>query len=257
MPMTLDAAMQLAFLVLTRLGGMALVAPFFASRTIPMKLRTTLLVVLTAMLLPAAKAHALAGAQVTPATFATEFVVGLAIGLGSAIVIGAAQAAGDFMAVQIGLQGASVLDPMTSVNVPTLGQFMTAFTTLLLLAAGGHVLMLEAVGETLRVAPLGSVLDLAPGLLAMGKLGGELLSLGILFAAPAIAATMLANIVLGILVKAAPSLNLLAVAFPLQIAAGLLTVGAGIALTATWFTGWDGRQLRFLERLVGPMLGTP
>ena len=256
MPLSLDQAMQLGFLLLTRLGGMALVAPFFASRTVPVRLRTAMLVVFTIVMLPAARAAAVPGAQVTPATFATEFVVGLAIGFGTAIVIGAAQAAGDFMAVQIGLQGASVLDPLTSVSVPTLGQFMTTFATLLLLAGGGHLLMLEAIGETLRAVPPGSVPDLAPGLLAMGKLGGELLSLGILFAAPAIAASMLSNVLLGILVKAAPQLNLLAVAFPLQIAAGLLTIGGALALTATWFSGWEDHQFRLLERLLGPVLAT-
>ncbi|MCU0627135.1 MAG: flagellar biosynthetic protein FliR [Gemmatimonadaceae bacterium] len=255
--MPLDSAMQLAFLLFCRLGGMALVAPFFASRTIPVRLRTAMLVVLTVVLFPVAKANAVAGAQATFATFATESIVGLAIGFGSAIVVGAAQAAGDFMAVQTGLQGASLFDPMTSVSVPTLGQFMTAFTTLLLLASGGHVLMIEGVGETLRVVPPGTVLDVAPGLLAMGKLGGELLSLGILFAAPAIAASILATLLLGVLVKAAPQFNLLAVAFPLQIAAGLVTIGAGIALTATWFAGWDARHLHDIERLIAPMLGTP
>lgn len=257
MPLSLDQAMQLGVLLLTRLGAMALVAPFFASRMVPMRLRTTMLVVFTVVMLPAARATAVAGAQVTPATFATEFLVGLAVGIGSAIVIGAAQAAGDFMAVQIGLQGASVLDPLTSVSVPTLGQFMTAFATLLLLANGGHLLMLEAIGETLRVVPPGSTPDLAPGLLAMGKLGGELLALGILFAAPAIAASILSNVLLGILVKAAPQLNLLSVAFPLQIGAGLMTIGGALALTATWFSGWEAYQVRVLERLVGPLLAAP
>jgi flagellar biosynthetic protein FliR len=257
MPLSLDQAMQLGFLLLTRLGAMALVAPFFASRTVPGRLRTAMLVVFTIVLLPAARASALPGAQVTPATVATEFVVGLAVGIGTAIVIGAAQAAGDFMAVQIGLQGASVLDPLTSVSVPTLGQFMTAFATLLLLGAGGHLLMLEAIGETLRAVPPGSTPDLAPGLLAMGKLGGELLLLGVFFAAPAIAASILSNILLGILVKAAPQLNLLAVAFPLQIGAGLMTIGGALALTATWFSGWDAYQLRMLERLLGPVLAAP
>ena len=252
---SLDAAMQLAFLLFCRLGGMALVTPLLASRSVPAKLRLCMLLAFTVVLFPAARAAALPGAAVTPATFVTETVTGFAIGLGSALVIAAAQAAGDVMAVQIGLQGASVLDPMTNVQVPTLGQFMTAFATLLLLAAGGHLLMLDAVAETLRVVPPGSTPDVTASLGAMARAGGELLSLGVLFAAPAIAATMLANLVLGLLVKAAPAMNLLAVAFPLQIGAGLVTIGAGLALVATWFSSWDQRQWTWLERLVGPMIG--
>ena len=39
--------------------------------------------------------------------------------------------------------------------------------------------------------------------------------------------------------RAAPAMNILAVAFPIQIGLGLLALFASIPLIATFFTGWD------------------
>jgi flagellar biosynthesis protein FliR len=88
----------------------------------------------------------------------------------------------------------------------------------------------------------------------MSKLGGHLLSLGVLFSAPVMAATMLANVALAILTRAAPQLQIITVAFPLQIVTGLFTLAAAISLTAVWFTGWTSYHDGLLDRLIGPML---
>jgi flagellar biosynthetic protein FliR len=126
--------------------------------------------------------------------------------------------------------------------------------TLLLLSSGGHLVMIHGLGASLDVMPIGTVPDLSAGMLAMAKLGGTLLSLGVLFSAPVMAATMLANVALAILTRAAPQLQIITVAFPLQIVAGLFTLAAGLSLTAVWFTGWASYNDGLLNRILGPML---
>ena len=180
--------------------------------------------------------------------------IGFGLGLGTAVVIAAASAAGDMMSVQMGLAGASVLDPMTSIQVPVLGQFMTAFVTLLLFSSGGHLVMLQGLGESLHAMPVASIPDISAGALAMAKMGGQLMSLGVMFSAPVMAATMLANVALAILTRAAPQLQIITVAFPLQIVTGLFTLAAALSLTAVWFTGWPSFHDGLLDRLLGPMM---
>jgi flagellar biosynthesis protein FliR len=244
-------------LIVMRLTGLLLIAPVFSARQVPMRLRTAVLLAFAVLLQPVARAHAATGLVITPAAALAELALGFGIGLGSAIVIGAATAAGDLMSQQIGLAGASVLDPMSNIQVPVLGQFSTTFATLLLLASGGHLLMIEALGESLSMLPIGADLDLAAGALAMAKLGGQLCALGVLFAAPAIAATMLANVALAVLTRVAPQLQILTVAFPLQIAAGLFTLATTLGLTAVWWSGWSDRHEGLMTRVLGPMLGAP
>lgn len=243
-----------AVLLFARLGGMVLIAPLFSSRAVPMKLRTATIVLFTVVLLPVARANAQATPAITPLAMLSETLIGFGLGLGTALVIGAASAAGDMMSVQMGLAGASVFDPMTNIQVPVLGQFMTAFTTLLLFSSGGHLVMLHGLGTSLDIMPVGTIPDLSAGLLAMARLGGQLLSLGVMFAAPVTAATMLTNVALAILTRAAPQLQIITVAFPLQIIAGLFTLAAALGLTAVWFTGWATWHDGFLQRTLGPML---
>jgi flagellar biosynthetic protein FliR len=237
-----------------RLTGLLLIAPVFSNKAVPMRLRTGILMLFSLVLVPVARAHAHTAPMLTPLTFCSEMIIGFGLGLGAAMVIGAASAAGDLMSVQMGLAGASVLDPMTNIQVPVLGQLMTAFVTLLLLSSGGHLVMLDGLGASLEVLPIGSVPDLGAGMLTMAKLGGTLLSLGIFFSAPVMAATMLANVSLAILTRAAPQLQIITVAFPLQIVAGLFTLSAGLGLTAVWFTGWATYHDGLLDRILGPMI---
>jgi flagellar biosynthesis protein FliR len=249
------AAASFALLVM-RLSGLVLIAPVFSSRAIPVKLRTALVLIFSLLLLPVARAHALVPATLTPTTMFTEALIGFALGLGTALLIAAATSAGDLMSVQIGLAGASVLDPMTSIQVPVLGQFFSAFVTLLLFSSGGHLIMLDGVGSSLEMLPLGSTPDLSGGMLAMAKMGGTLVSLGVMFAAPVIAATMLTNVSLAILTRAAPQLQIITVAFPLQIAVGMFTLAAALSLTAVWMGGWATYHDGLLGRMLGPLLSS-
>jgi flagellar biosynthesis protein FliR len=254
-PDLLTTAGAATFILLAaRIGGLILIAPVFSSKAVPMKLRTAAMIVFAVVLVPVARGNAHTLPLLTPLTLISETVIGFGLGLGTAIVIAAASAAGDMMSVQMGLAGASVLDPMTSIQVPVLGQFMTAVVTLLLLSSGGHLLMIESLGTSLDVMPLGVVPDLAAGMLAMSKLGGQLMSLGVMFAAPVMAATMLANVSLAILTRAAPQLQIITVAFPLQIVTGLFTLAAAISLTSVWYTGWAAYHDGLLNRILGPML---
>jgi flagellar biosynthesis protein FliR len=243
-------------LLVARVGGLMLVAPVFSSKGVPMKLRTAMTLLFSVVLVPVARAHGSGAALITPLTMISETLIGFGLGLGTALVIGAASAAGDLMAVQMGLAGASVMDPMTNIQVPVIGQFMTAFVTLLLLSSGGHLLMIDSLGESLTVLPIGAVPDLSAGMLAMSRLGGHLLSLGVMFAAPVMAATMITNVALAILTRVAPQLQIITVAFPLQIAAGLFTLAAACSLSAVWFSGWATHHDGLLERILGPMLAS-
>lgn len=243
-------------LLVMRVGGLVLIAPVFSSKSVPKKLRTAILIVFAIVLVPVARLHVQGIPALTPLTMLSETLIGFALGIGSALVIGAASAGGDMMSVQMGLAGASVLDPMTNIQVPVLGQFMTAFTTLLLFSSGGHLVMIDGLGTSLDVVPLGIVPDLSAGMLVMSKLAGQLVSLGVMFAAPVMASTMLTNVGLAILTRAAPQLQIITVAFPMQIAAGLFTLSAAVGLTAVWFSHWQSWHDGLLEHIFGPMLGT-
>ena len=106
-----------------------------------------------------------------------------------------------------------------------------------------------------RLLPIGMPLDLQPGLAAMVRLGSMLFTLGLQFAAPVIATVLVANVALAILSRAAPQLNVLSVAFPLQIGVGLFAFAASIPLLAASFGGWADAYDSVLARVLGALAG--
>jgi flagellar biosynthetic protein FliR len=225
-------------LVGTRVGGVLLLAPTFASQAVPRLVRVAALVLFTVLLQPAVLARG-GAAVLTPATLATEALVGCAIGLAAALIVGAAEMAGDVMAVQIGLSGAAILDPIdTSAQLPVLGVFMRTFTVTLLLTLDLHAVMIGALADSFTSIAPGSEVSLAGGLESVVASGSALFAIGVRFAAPVIATVLLANLALAILTRAAPQINLLSVSFPVQIALGLFVLSAALPALGQTLSGW-------------------
>jgi flagellar biosynthetic protein FliR len=242
---------QALVLLALRVGGLLLVAPAFSAKNVPVKVRTGMLLLFTLLLAPAAVAAArptLPVLQVTPAAFVTESLVGFALGFGAAVLVGAVETAGDLMSTTIGLSGASLLDPLNGASSTVLAQFAQLFAVTVLLSVGGHVVMLDALAESVRAVPLGAPVDVAGGLAALTAGGAALFVLGLKFAAPVIAATMIGNVALAVLTRVAPALNLFTVAFPVQIGLGLAAGLAMLGAIATWFTGWSGHYAETIGR---------
>lgn len=247
---TPGAAAVTALLVL-RLTGLLWLAPLFSGRAIPGGIRTAVLVALALLMWPSAVAAPGAeAARVTAAGILSELGVGLTLGLGAAIFVGAAEAAGDTLAVQMGLSGANVVDPMSQTQLPVLGQLLGLFATALILSTGGHLVMLGALHRSLEILPPGQPIALDAGAMAVVGLGGSLLALGLRLAAPVVAAMMMGNVALGILARTVPQLNVLMVAFPVQIALGLVVLASTLPVMAAMFAGWPGEY----EALAGGLL---
>lgn len=247
-------AATVAVLVSCRMTGLMLVAPVFSARTVPVAVRTALLVLFTALLEPVAFASAVAPV-LTPAAALGEALVGFAIGMGVALLVGAAEIAGDLLATQIGLSGASVLDPLNAASTPVLSNFLSLFTVTVLLALNVHLGMLEALATSLRTLPVGTAFDLTRGVTALIALGGTLFVTGLRVAAPVIATVLIGNAALAVLSRTAPQLNILSVAFPLQIGLGLFAIGAVIPYLATVLGNWPAHydaQLTTLFTALAP-----
>lgn len=230
-----------AALVLTalRVGGLLLIAPAWSARSVPMRLRSAMLVVLAVLLLPAAQANSdLTTLRITPATFLAESAIGFAIGMAAALLIAAAEFAGELITVTIGLSGAAIFDPINNTQGAVLQQFMQLLALVLMLIGGGHIMMLQAVAQSFVAMPLGAPIDLGAGAHAIVAAASAIFSTGVQFAAPVIATVLLMNMALAVLGRAAPQLNIMTLAFPLQICIGLLTFAGSLAIVVHALSDW-------------------
>lgn len=248
---TSPAMLQLVGLLAARYGGLMLIAPVFSARTFPVMVRTGLLVVLTMLTLPAAHAGAALPVQLTPVTLLGETLVGFALGFAAALVVAAAEVAGDLIGTQSGLAGATTLDPLGQAgNAQVLGHFARLLVVTLILALDGHIVMLEALNASVLLVPVGSAIAMADGAYAIAMLAGEMFVLGVRIAAPVTAAVLIGNVALGVLAKATPQLNIFMVAYPVQIAIGLLVLGLALPLIGAGFAGWPADYTATVNRLL-------
>lgn len=241
-------------LVALRVGGLMLVAPMWSARTVPMRLRTAALVLFAVLLLPTALASApVGGVAITPATFLGETLIGFAIGFAGAIVLAGAEAAGELLTVSMGLSGASIVNPTEGGQTLVLAQFLRLVALTLLLSAGGHLLMLEALADTFRVLPLGGTLAMGDGMRALAGTAITIFASAVQFAAPVLGAIMLTNVALGVLSRAAPQLNVFSVAFPLQIGIGLLVFALTLGVIASAFATWPTHFATAVQGTLGAL----
>ena len=132
-----------------------------------------------------------------------------------------------------------------------LGQLYVILATLTFLALGGHIALIEMLVAGLYSLPIGTTGLGQEGLWALILWGGTLFSGAIGIALPGVTALLIVNLAFGVVSRAAPSLNLFAVGFPVSLVVGLLVVLAGIGPLQSSFTELLANGFEFLRSLGG------
>jgi flagellar biosynthetic protein FliR len=118
---------------------------------------------------------------------------------------------------------ANMIDPNVG-NVPTLAQFLIVCSTLIFVSIGGPGLLVGLILESFRTLPIGTSI-LTQDVYARMVQWSSMMFLGaLLLALPVVATLLFVNIGLGVVTRAAPSLNIFAIGFPAMIAAGFLVL---------------------------------
>ncbi|MGQ0646115.1 MAG: flagellar biosynthetic protein FliR [Gemmatimonadaceae bacterium] len=247
-------ALPLLVLFGSRVTGLMLIAPLYSARPIPVMMRAGVLVTLVVLMLPVVSRGTSTPPAVTAPALLSEAMVGFTIGLGAALIVGAAETAGELLAIQIGLQGSAIVDPLQMHQTTALGQFMQLFAIALLLSLNAHVVMLDALRSSVELIPVGTVGHLQDGFGRIVSLGGWLFVAGLRFAAPVVAVVLMVNVAMAVLSRAAPQLNILALAFPVQILAGIAALIALMPILASWFLGWETSYADLIGRGLEPFV---
>jgi flagellar biosynthetic protein FliR len=196
--------------IAVRLSGLMLFAPFFGSAMIPARVKAGLVVVFTVLLFPAV-GHGMGPRALGdwPILIVTEFLIGVGMGLASNLVFDAAQLAGQILGIQMGYSLVNILDPQTQVDTTVVSVFYQSIVMLLFLRMDVHFWLLRAIGNSYLDVPPGTMHLSSLFTLTIIKTCGRVFGLGVQIAAPVLAATLVADILLGLLGKASPQLPLM------------------------------------------------
>ncbi|MDX1301075.1 MAG: flagellar biosynthetic protein FliR [Photobacterium sp.] len=220
-----------------RMGAALLAMPFFGDAIIPVWIRALLvlsLVVITAPLMPAMPAIDPLSLKAIILAF-EQAVWGLFFGFIVHLLFSVMTTLGQIISLQMGLGMAVMNDPVNGLSVAILGRMFLIFCTLLFLALEGHLLIIDILVESFRVWPVGSGLT-GPSLELVINMFGWMFASALALALPAIVSMLLANISFGVMNRAAPSLNVYALGFPMTMLLGLFSILLSISGVPTRYT---------------------
>ncbi len=236
-------------MVLTRISAFFLVVPVFSWQIIPARVKVAV-VLLMAVFFSTITASPVDTRAVSVLEavllIANETIYGLALGLVVAIVFSAVKFSGRIVERQMGLAMAQVLDPLTGERSQPLGNLLEMIFILLFLSANGHHLFLLIISRSYEAFPVGSIPTipvLADGIV---KAGSTMLMAGLRLAAPMLAAFLLLMVVLAVLARIVPEMNILFISLPLRVGLGLLMVAMFLPFINGFvaeFADWMGKLL--------------
>ena len=238
--------------VMVRVGAAFVAAPVFGAVSVPLPVRITLagaigvLVMATHTVTPPAEVFSLA----TILSVGAEALVGLAIGFIIQIAFAAPLIAGEVIGTSMGIGFASMVDPQTGASSQAIGQFMSVLLTLLFLSLNGHLILVDMVVRSYDAMPPGTAWIAASHLKAIALFGGYAFSAGFLLALPVGFLLLCLNLVVGMLSRSAPALNLFAVGLPASLAIGVIALAIAFPAMGDYMLVVVRESLDAAQRLV-------
>lgn len=237
------------FMMLTRISAFFLVAPVFGWKSIPHRIKISLALLLTIFFL-----------MITPVPFenqhppvleailmlVNEATYGLSLGIILALLFAAVKFCGRIVERQMGLAMASILDPLTGENSQPLGSLLEMMFILLFLSANGHHLFLLILSRSYEAFPAGTIPSVTIMLDGIIRAGSTMLIAGLKLAAPMLAAFLLMLVVLAILARMVPEMNILFISLPVRVALGLFMVVIFLPLISTFVSEIAGLMGKLL-----------
>ena len=220
-------------LLVVRPGMIVMATPFLGAMNAPTHVRVGLTVILAVLVA--------AGVNVTVALPASglaiivlrEMAIGIAIALAIRVLLSAAEFAGHFIGYQIGLSLGSLIDPQSGVRNNVLAIIYGNLAAVLCLGLNIHHTLLRALADSYRLLPMGFGGIDAGGDVTIIRMLTFIFVVGVRIAMPVVVVLLLVELALGLMGRAAPSLNVIVAGAPIRIVAGLLVLAVSLSVLPT------------------------
>jgi flagellar biosynthetic protein FliR len=243
-------------LELSRLSGVVAISPIPWSNT-PKRVKVGLIIFLLAVVHGKGNAPPI---EIESAAWAasrasSEFIVGLAIGMVVRLSIAAAEIAGSAIALPMGFSAAQAFDPTIGSTDNVLTRIFRQLALLLAIIVGLHRVMLGTLLSSFRLLPVGTAQHLEATFPLFLELSGHVLSVGVQLALPLLSILLMANVALGFVARAAPTMQIFNVGFAVLLATGAAVLLISLPdLSREIVAGFD-RNAWYFERLLVELSG--
>jgi flagellar biosynthesis protein FliR len=234
-----------------RVSGLMLFAPFFSNAVIPPRIKVILVIAMTTVLYPVFSPRLQTlDLSKWPMIVCSETVLGLAIGVTTFAVFEGVQIAGQMLSIQMGYSLVNILDPNTQVESTVVAFFHQSMAMLIFLSLDVHHWILRALAHSFDYLPPGTMTLNPRFAQTVLHEGAIILELGIQIAAPVLAATLIMDLVLGLLGKASPQMPLMLLGPAVKSMLGVLILTATIGFWPRVFAKYFGQSISYTEQLL-------
>jgi flagellar biosynthetic protein FliR len=248
-------------LVLVRTVAVTMTAPILGSHAVGFRTRIALAMVLMMVTLPlvqippelssSAEGNAIGNWQWLPFIF-SEAAIGITLGLGVTIMFAAASAAGTVIGQMTGLQlgESSGQDSQSPVS-----RFYHVVSIAAFALIGGPALVVTAMLDTFIEVPIATTLAQQPMIELVTQLLQQSFMLTLRAVGPVVVALLASNIVMGIIGRTYPQMNLLGLGLSSNIVVMFLSVFLSLGGTMWLFVDDIETTIQFLEESIDHAAG--
>jgi len=216
------------FLVVTsRVAGFIGAIPVISSAQTPGRIKTALVFAISLTLFPL-MAGAVPNVSFSPIPFLllmiSELLLGLLLGLVARLIFTAVEFGATVIGFQMGFAAANVFDPQSERQVALISQFQNIFAILIFLAVNGHYMFLQTAVLSYELLPPGQLNLSGEAVPYLMELSSHMFSIGVQFSAPVLAVLLLSGLILGILARVFPQLNVFLISFPINIGTAFIVI---------------------------------
>jgi flagellar biosynthetic protein FliR len=235
-----------------RIGAFLMVMPLIGGSFVPLRVRLLLTVVLTIAIAPVVP-HTVMPDVLSAAGLVMmiqEIGIGVSMGFLVQLVFDAIALGGQVIGMSMGLGFAVFLDKVRGVSVPVLGQLFLMLSMLVFLALDGHLAMIKLLVESFRAWPMAQSGLTVPILEELLVWTSQLFIFAMKIALPAVTALLTVNLSFGVMSRAAPTLNLFAVGFPVAMLLGFTVIFLNMGVLVENISMFLNQSILALSRLL-------
>lgn len=216
--------LEFFLLILVRMSGFIFSAPFYSLSNVPRRVQVGLSVFLSVLLFNTMELYTLeyTGVIGYARLVVVELFIGIIIGYMTNICIYILNFAGQIIDMEIGFSMVNVMNPAANMTSTVTGTMYTYFVMLALLATDIYRYILIAMMDAFQFIPVGKAVFRISIYSIMVTFIKDYFILGFRIVLPVFAAMLMVNVVLGVLAKVAPQMNMFVIGMQLKVFVGLV-----------------------------------
>jgi len=211
-----NASLGAGLLIFARFMGFIFMAPVLSRKDIPVLVKASFALLMTITFVGILSPEAAPPGTSLFLSILLNAIFGILIGYIGALIFATINAAGDMVNTQMGLSSAVMFDPASKEQSSVMGKLFGFIATIIFINVGGLYWMISAFHRSFEIFPIyGRNLPLEK-ILNMDYLillSGNVLFIGLQMAAPILIATLAMDVILGIISKIAPQVNVFQFSF--------------------------------------------